>query len=353
MSEVDRKVGIVYYPFGLEMEGRNWSDSASTNYRHGFNGKEKDSDGEWGSVAYDYGFRIYDPVIARFLSEDPLTKSYAELTPYQFASNSPISGIDLDGLEYLSAYEARIKMIGGEAHINLDNFNTVTRNAWKQRDAAGRWPTGYIGFPTKVAELLHPSLPKYPETLHLDNGYGANDPNYVMGQQSINREIPTAKSTGQPDRRFKPRPPTPLAGGAPSRAGRVTGGATLALNAVLWGLEQYGVMQNNEDKRLVNEHTSILRNQVTEDLTKALEMGLIPDKYQNLQDLGHISNVILSGVNPADNQELYDIGIKIVKEISKNYRPVIESVYHFENSNSELAPSDNTRVEKSAPIFKE
>ena len=35
------------------------------------------------------------------------------LTPYQFASNRPIDGVDLDGLEYLRADEARIKMIGG------------------------------------------------------------------------------------------------------------------------------------------------------------------------------------------------------------------------------------------------
>jgi hypothetical protein len=38
-------------------------------------------------------------VSARFLSVDPLTKDYPELTPYQFASNTPIEGIDLDGLE--------------------------------------------------------------------------------------------------------------------------------------------------------------------------------------------------------------------------------------------------------------
>ncbi len=37
--------------------------------------------------------------MAKFLSIDPLTKDYPELTPYQFASNTPISAIDLDGLE--------------------------------------------------------------------------------------------------------------------------------------------------------------------------------------------------------------------------------------------------------------
>ncbi len=55
--------------------------------------------GEWGLNHYDYGFRIYNPAIARFLSVDPLTASYPELTPYQFASNTPIRAIDLDGLE--------------------------------------------------------------------------------------------------------------------------------------------------------------------------------------------------------------------------------------------------------------
>ena len=47
--------------------------------------------------------RIYDPRLGRFLSVDPITKEYPELTPYQFASNRPIDGTDLDGLEYNNA----------------------------------------------------------------------------------------------------------------------------------------------------------------------------------------------------------------------------------------------------------
>ena len=69
-------------------------------YRFGFNGKEKDNNGEWGNSAhYDYGFRIYDPTYARFLSVDPLTASYPSWSPYPFAMNRPIDGIDLDGKE--------------------------------------------------------------------------------------------------------------------------------------------------------------------------------------------------------------------------------------------------------------
>src|SRR5690606_13653173 len=72
-------------------------------YRYGFNGKEKDDNGEWSNVAYDYGFRIYDPTIARFKSTDPLTYSFPQFSPYQFAANSPIKYVDLDGLEALDS----------------------------------------------------------------------------------------------------------------------------------------------------------------------------------------------------------------------------------------------------------
>ncbi len=68
-------------------------------YRYGFNGKENDNEIKGEGNQQDYGMRIYDPRLGRFLSEDPITKKYPELTPYQFASNRPIQGIDLDGLE--------------------------------------------------------------------------------------------------------------------------------------------------------------------------------------------------------------------------------------------------------------
>lgn len=38
-------------------------------------------------------------VISRFLSVDPLERKFPMLTPYQYASNSPIANIDIDGLE--------------------------------------------------------------------------------------------------------------------------------------------------------------------------------------------------------------------------------------------------------------
>ncbi|WP_121356790.1 RHS repeat-associated core domain-containing protein [Flavisolibacter nicotianae] len=88
---------------------------ADGGYRYGFNGKEQDPETYGDANIYDYGFRIYNPRIGRFLSVDPLTKKYPELTPYQFASNRPIDGVDLDGLEYATF------------HIYVDKNQKVTK----------------------------------------------------------------------------------------------------------------------------------------------------------------------------------------------------------------------------------
>jgi RHS repeat-associated protein len=85
-----------YYPFGWEMPGRSVNKAG---YRFGFNGKENDRD-EWGQqLVQDYGFRLYNPAIGKFLSVDPLAPEYPWYTPYQFAGNKPIWAVDLDGLE--------------------------------------------------------------------------------------------------------------------------------------------------------------------------------------------------------------------------------------------------------------
>lgn len=85
-----------YYAFGMEIKERSYS--LDEVFRYGYNGKENDRD--WGTgLIQDYGFRLYNPAVARFLSVDPLSPEYPWYTPYQFAGNKPIQFIDLDGLE--------------------------------------------------------------------------------------------------------------------------------------------------------------------------------------------------------------------------------------------------------------
>jgi RHS repeat-associated protein len=81
-----------YYPFGWEMPGRKFN---SGNYCFGFNGMEKDPEIEGGN--YDFGARIYDSRICKFLSVDPLSSDFPGESNYIFAGNSPIVLIDVEG----------------------------------------------------------------------------------------------------------------------------------------------------------------------------------------------------------------------------------------------------------------
>jgi RHS repeat-associated protein len=79
------------------MPGRTFS--AQTGYRYGFNGKENDNEIKGEGNQQDYGMRIYDPRVGRFLSVDPLSVDFPWNSPYSYAEGDPINYLDLDGAE--------------------------------------------------------------------------------------------------------------------------------------------------------------------------------------------------------------------------------------------------------------
>ena len=142
--------------------GRNYS-VANTNYRYGFNGKENDNDIETGMQ--DYGMRIYDGRLGRFLSVDPIAGKYPELSSYQFASNRPIDGIDVNGLEYTSAADWAQKNIADYTiKFNYEyqyppTFKSLRQANWKKiigntMYCATSTALSYAQANYKVAEVL-------------------------------------------------------------------------------------------------------------------------------------------------------------------------------------------------------
>jgi len=99
--------------------------------------------------------RIYDTRLGKFLSVDPFTKKYPELTPYQFASNRPIDGLDLDGLEYTPAGRYGPNQLAVDATsvtttsihpalIQLQKEETSKRQAQKALAMANQQPPAMI-----------------------------------------------------------------------------------------------------------------------------------------------------------------------------------------------------------------
>ena len=88
------KKGTDVYAFGSPQPARTFNSSS---YRYGFNGQEKVDEMSVDGGDLDFGARVYDSRLGRFLSIDPCFREYAALTPYEFADNSPIQFIDRDG----------------------------------------------------------------------------------------------------------------------------------------------------------------------------------------------------------------------------------------------------------------
>jgi RHS repeat-associated protein len=80
-----------YYAFGSNMSTR-----VIGGYRYSFNGKERDD--ESFNDAYDFGARIYDSRLGRWLSLDPLTRLFSYQTPYASFDNNPIYFTDPTGM---------------------------------------------------------------------------------------------------------------------------------------------------------------------------------------------------------------------------------------------------------------
>ncbi len=102
-----------YYPFGMEFshnavttdEGNLYwvGEEGGVENRYTYNGKEYIDDLDIN--LHDYGFRYYDPAIARFTTIDPLAEEYSFQSGFAYASNNPIKFIDFMGLSAASSVD--------------------------------------------------------------------------------------------------------------------------------------------------------------------------------------------------------------------------------------------------------
>ncbi len=154
-----------YYPFGMLMPGRQYTVSGN-NYRYGFNGKENDNevkqDANGNNIIgsqQDYGMRIYDPRLAKFLSVDPLAESYPYYSPYLVSGNNPIKFVDLNGLEEHNPVP--------EAYINPKLMIDMTKAPGSNTNSAG--------FVRNNQWFWRQMLQKNPEMFSEDNKHLIND----------------------------------------------------------------------------------------------------------------------------------------------------------------------------------
>ena len=83
---------------GLMLPNRHES---TNEYRYGFISMEKDNKVSSEGNSYDFGVRMYNSRIGRWMSKDPHETKYHELSPNLFVANMPIVAVDPDGKDII------------------------------------------------------------------------------------------------------------------------------------------------------------------------------------------------------------------------------------------------------------
>jgi RHS repeat-associated protein len=172
-------------PFGSCISSRGFSSAA---YRYGFNGKEKETDGT--ADNYDFGARIYDGRLGKFLSVDYFKQKTPFSSTYQFASNAPISKLDINGdwdIE-IHTFNDRGKYGYGILIVKdmngKEKFRTVVRAQGMKHAANGNNPRNrlkqYGDSPTGTYKF---------EQWRKDGDHSIYGPNYRLDMTAVSGEI--------------------------------------------------------------------------------------------------------------------------------------------------------------------
>ncbi len=122
--QADIKSYSDYYPFGMQMPGR-FETAAGHNYRYGMSGMERDDEMKGAGNSYDFGRRIYDPRIGRWLTVDPLRSLQPDQSTYKAFLNNPLVWTDPDGgTEYMTIVLDN-RQTGEKISIRMEVSNDV------------------------------------------------------------------------------------------------------------------------------------------------------------------------------------------------------------------------------------
>ncbi|MBR0321489.1 MAG: hypothetical protein IIX08_03775, partial [Bacteroidales bacterium] len=72
--------------------------------RDGYTGKEAQTP-DFTTGYTDFGARQYSPTLRRWMTPDPLSEKYYDVSPYAFCNNNPVNFVDPDGMDWIKNTE--------------------------------------------------------------------------------------------------------------------------------------------------------------------------------------------------------------------------------------------------------
>lgn len=103
----------------MQIQSRSYT-APDKSYRYGFNGQEYDHQIMGYGHCLNFGSRVFDSRLCKWLSVDPKAIKYPGFSTYGFAGNRPIISIDVDGKDYEIIIDKTNKTITIKATYYVD-----------------------------------------------------------------------------------------------------------------------------------------------------------------------------------------------------------------------------------------
>lgn len=348
-----------HYPFGMLLPGRHANTS---DYRYGFQGQEMDDELKGEGNSANFMHRMYDPRVGRFLSLDPLSAQYPHNSPFAFAENRVIDGIELEGLEYLDKDDAMVEVKQGTVFIKLENYSSIFQDDFREKDPylglgythddGTVFGSGAIG---QVLERIPKENPKNPGTLREDK----ITPSYTIETARALRQDGKPKLNSKS---FTKNIPLPIS----KTSFRV--GLFLAVDLGKALYDNYSSISISNDlskagRQVTSIHTrdrftgkTLYQNKATfdlvlRDLEEAQSRGML-NEIKTIKEYSDLMNVIMFGGNGNEAKEIIDLGYRIYDEISQKEtqsntyksRVIQRSEKKSKEERSQETERDNTNV---------
>lgn len=139
MSDPGASIKIQPPPIVSELQSSSQLVCESLDYRFGFNGMEKDNEAKGQGNSYDFGARIYDSRLGRWMSADPFFNKTPDWSPYRGMLDNPLLFVDPGGkTEYIVTIT--INALTGETAIEITTTAKIMTDG--MRHARTTWLAG-------------------------------------------------------------------------------------------------------------------------------------------------------------------------------------------------------------------